>query len=701
LDSALSKFENGWNAAHPDYFFVVTSIEAVDADGNPDTQIGVFSDVDANGQPTTAIQTPPEHTVANSQGLIYWTPVATDHNQVLRVMFRLVSSTATKQCTLLIERYTACLGIPALKDNKGNTVFSPPVPSARIHYDRPSQRFQLNVAGAYVRDQGTYLIDFDDFDPLHDSIRFQGACANRDGLPNAQTLPWREMWYSAPTATFPHALDGSFPAYKVRNNWLVDNLNSQCDKVHFNTTYSFTDFTHCPTRHTSNYAVAVTNENGQIFYRGKVYVNVLVPIDLTQEQWGYSKFRHVYPFEFGFKQRISALVGTPTQQDLRVFIRSASTDPVTGIMTLVVETQYARLEGLKNPSVSPAGEIVLSSGSDPCPGTQSVVLCIQEWTYQSPASWTDANNHDYQFSWQAVYDSHQMGVRITIQQKLEEIQSETGLMIGDLQLRIFHTRSDLILGQNDDNNLDYTFQPRDTVYVRADLVVPTDDQSNFNVIVANAYLCYTTIEGYQIEYAPDGKQGCLDPFIQASERFHLISEKALGTDANVADFSADLLADLTTYLNPNGPSDAFSFLANPQQQVDRIYTIHVELEVNQRPVSARNVDGSVSDGLAGSRIHYVSSVPTPQYARDVEFSVQSHQLRAADDTPAGVAAISVKSQAQPVESGSFSIWTIILGAGLCLAVAGVAASAFLIYRRKYATYSLVATVSEVDIEGSQ
>jgi hypothetical protein len=700
LDRALSKFENGWVASHPDYYFEITGIVAFDENDQADTQFGYFHDVDTNGQPLSgAITAPPDHRVSNAQGLIQWSPVAVDHDQTIRVFFRLTSATATKQCTLLIERYQSCLAIPALKDSKGNTVHSPPVPQCRIHFESSLQRFTLKVNATYLRDDATYLVDFDDFDPKLDNLRYMyGNCANRDSLPPPAQLPFREMWYSAPTSTYPHSIDGSYPAYKTRSSWMMDN-EDHCDRIVYNTSYSFNDLTHCQNRGIgSGYAVALTTENSMLMYRGNVYVNVLVPIDLNQEQWGYTKFRHVYPFEFGFKQRVSALVGTPTEQDLRVFIRSAQLLP-NGQLQLVVETQYARLEGLKAPSVNP-NRLLITQGSDPCSGSGSSQLCIQEWHYATDVNspWSVADNHAYSFGWQAVYDSHPMTVTITIQQQLQEVQSETGLDIGSLQLRVFYTQSDLVLGQNPVNN-DHTFDPRDTVYVRADLVVPTDDQQNFGLRVVNAYLCYSAIEGYQIEYAENGKQGCLDPFILDTERFHLIDESQVGGDANVVDFSTNLLDSVQQYLNPAGPTDSFSFLANPQQQVDRIYTIHVECEITQRAPSAkRAIDGSVEQAAPGTRIHFVSTVPTEQYARTIEFAPQTHSLRAeSGDQAASVATISVVRQSPPEEaSPSHSMWTIVLGGGICFAVVGVAASAFLVYRRKQtAQYALV---SEVDFE---
>ena len=472
--------------------------------------------------------------------------------------------------------------------------------------------------------------------------------------------------------------------------------NDQCDRVVFNTSYSFNNLTNCENRGGpgSGYAINVSITSDMLMYTGNVYVNILVPIDLTQELWGYSKFRYVYPFEFGFKKRMSALVGVPTEQDLRVFIRSAELSQ-TSVLTLILETQYPRPEGLKMPTIIPSGRIVLSQSADPCVGLTQ--LCIQEWHYTA-SSWVEADNILYEFGWQAINDSHPMSVDVLIQETLQQVQSETGLEIGTLQLRVFKSQSDLVIGQDLVNN-DFNFDPRDVVYIRADAVVPTEDQQNFGLQIINAYLCYSNIEGYQIEYSETGKQGCLDPFILPSERFQLIIETAVNTAAEVADFDTDLLGSITQYLNPTGPSDAFSFIANPQQQIDRIYTVHLECEISQRPPTKRSTDDVVGDAY-GPRIRYITTISTQEYVRSVEFTTQSHTIRSErQSTPVGTTTIRSLSlhTAQPASSLAAAGLNLGIGLGVCLALVGVIALA-LRRRRRPSVYSILD--SEADAENA-
>ena len=711
LDRVLSTFENGWSTVNTDYYFQIMNITAVDGDDQSDDVYGSFYDVDDNGvafpDPITA-----PHRVNNSQGLIQWNPVTLDHEQNLRVHFTLFSETtnATKLCTLLIQRYAPGCTLSQLKDSHGNTVFAPPVPTCLIHYDRTAQRFTLNVTGAYLNDQATYLIDFDDFNGGNanyggNSLRTpHGTCGSLDTIPSAATVPFIEMWYSAPTATFPHAIDGAYPTYRTRSTWAISNVDSDCDQVHFNTSYSFTELTDCKT-HSNGDAVTQSTNNGMLMYTGNLYVNVLVPIDLNHEEWGYTKFRNVYPFEFGFKQRMTRLVGVPTEEDLRVFVRIAELN-AGGVLNLWIETQYARPDGLQSATVSPSGHMTVTAPADPCSGSQ--VLCIQLWGYTGVAAWVPASDDgSYTFEWQAINDSHPVSVTVDLEEKLQEVQSETGLDIGSLQLRVFANAADLQLGQNPIDNT-YNFAPRDTVYVRADLMVPTADEQNFDLVVENAYLCYSAIEGYQIEYSETGKQGCLDPFILDTERFQLINNTQAITHPWDIDFGTDLMGGVSSYLNPTGPSDVFSFIANPQQSVDRIYTIHLECSISQRnPNGKRSADGAdITDSLA-PRIRYVSTMATNEYARDVEFTTQSHDVRSVRGSsappPSSSASFGIqRTQSVPSDSSSTS-WNLIIGAGACVVLAAIGAAAFLVWKRRQAArvvvYSPVTSSDAIDLEG--
>lgn len=402
-------------------------------------------------------------------------------------------------------------------------------------------------------------------------------------------------------------------------------------------------------------------------YRGSIYVNALTPIDQEHTEWGFSKFRHVYPFEFGFRQRLTALVGVPTEQALRVFIREAKVD-TAGTMLLTVETHYANDEGLESPSVSPALTVGTHDGL--CTGASG--LCIQEWHY-SKAAWANSDNIAYQFNWVVHIDQHQVGVQITIKQQLQETQSETGLDIGQLKLRVFASEANLVAGANEVVYGSKIFDPRERVFIRADLVVPPVDANNFELDVKNVWVCYSEIEGYNIEYIEGQKLGCLDDFILSSERFQIMTEGANTS----GEFTLNTHKDRAWAAPAGKASDGFSYLATPQLPSGRTYTIHVEADVTQ---VAQN---SLPAAPKQQAIAAVDSA-TNEYRRSVHFVTQGHRLRAEDANQGAASTLTFRlaerSSADNANSGFSLVTGVVIG--LCaLAGCSVLVAAFFMIRR--------------------
>lgn len=405
-------------------------------------------------------------------------------------------------------------------------------------------------------------------------------------------------------------------------------------------------------------------------YRGSIYVNALTPIDQGHAEWGFSKFRHVYPFEFGFRQRLTALVGVPTEQALRVFVREAKID-TSGKMLLTVETHYANDEGLESPSVDPALTVGTHSGL--CTGASG--LCIQEWHY-SKEGWANSDNIAYQFKWKVHIDQHEVGVSITIKQQLQETQSETGLDVGQLDLRVFASEANLISGSNEVVYGSKIFDPRERVFIRADLVVPAVDANNFELDVKNVWVCYSEIEGYQIEYIEDQKRGCLDSFILDSERFQIMTE---GADTS-SEFTLNTHKD-KAWANPAGKaSDGFSYLATPQLPAGRTYTIHVEADVTQ---VAQSSLPAAAKRASEQPIAAVDSA-TNEYRRSIHFVTQSHRLRAEDVNQGSAATLTFRLAEASASDDNNSGFSMITGVviGLCaLAGCSVLVAAFFMIRR--------------------
>jgi hypothetical protein len=699
LDAVFSQFENGWGVANPGYYFELKSLPK-ERKGD-----GELSDVNDAGEPIgSAIATLP-HRVQNAQGLVHWQPheAVEDHSMVIE--FEVVSDNDRKRCKLVVDRFGVCNSVVELKDSQGNIVFSPPVPTARIHYESRTTRFTLSVDAAYVHDDASYLIDFDDFSARTDSWRAMSSCANHQNLPSDAELPFRWLWQSAPTASFPHALDGSFLAYPSVDNWAQragDTTGDAelCGSVHYNTSYSFSELVACERRDGSTAVALGTDvERGLLMYSGNLYVNALAPIDKRREHWGFAKFRHVFPFEFGFKQRVSAVIGVPTEQALRVFVRSAEIDS-DGRLKLAVETHYAQPSGLMESAVFRNGvtsRIASVHGDGPC--THGGQLCVQQWKYEAE-QWAEQDNGQFRFTWRVVIDGHGVGVDITLYQALQEVQSETGLAIGELKLRVFDQLADMSLGENEVDLESRIFDPRERMFLRADLIVPQADQLNFGLRLLNVWVCFSEIEGYQIEYIEGQKNGCLDPFIRDTERFQLLDEGALTggpLDVTIEEFAAELPTLIAEWRNPLGPSAAISFLATPQLPVGRTYTIHIEAEISQLAPTAPLQSSSTAekrstdDDRQQEHTQY-DGIPitaiqggTIDHRRSIHFALQGHRLRA-DDGDSQSTALSFQVAAREdgdlnEDDGHKSTSLPIIIGSATVGIAAVAFVAFFTWRR--------------------
>ena len=112
--------------------------------------------------------------------------------------------------------------------------------------------------------------------------------------------------------------------------------------------------------------------------------------------------------------------------------------------------------------------------------------------------------------------------------------------------------------------------------------------------------------------------------------------------------------------------------------------------ITQRtPTGKRSADGTDVTDPSAPRIHIVSAMPTKEYARNVEFTTQSHDLRAVlgGDTPPPASAVSFgirRIQSITNFDPPSSSTTLIIGAGACVALAGVVAAAFLVWKRRQA-----------------
>jgi hypothetical protein len=575
LDAVLSQFENGWGNVSTRWY-TLTSL--------PAPTDGIIYQTTSGADEGAAISTTPTN-VTNSEGMIVFAPAA-GAETLIQVAFDAndPSQPDARHCLLVIELYTPCVSLADLGDDMYNTV-APPIPSAVIDWDADNQEFRFNVDAPYLTDNYVTDIEFGAFNPTTSSIYDAPVCSNRPQL-NSSLAQFSELWDSAPSATFPNALDGSvFPAYPSGTGDLWTQTPNNCSNVHYATEIGFAQLVSCRQRD-SSYAIQVTqNSTAQsITYSGSLYVNYVRPFDPFTQTLGYTVFEHYFPFSFEFRSHIQALVGLPSEQNLRVYVRRSVLN-LSDDLILDLETHYPGT-GLTLPQVSPSLEIVTYSST--C--ADGTVDCVQTWHY-SKVGWQSLDNQRYAFSWMVAAEaSHQVAVNITLNQEMQELQQETGLVIGSLSLRVFHDKTQFTTG-GQTLQLTKPLLPTDTIYVRGDLVVPSVDQTNFGLSVVNVWLCYSSIEGYDIEYIDGSKFGCLDPFIQDDERVQLVANGVPNNNGTAARYSVQYpILPMPSFSNPVGPSTGAAFYAMPLTAGStRIYTVHVECVINQLTPGGKRV----------------------------------------------------------------------------------------------------------------
>jgi hypothetical protein len=210
------------------------------------------------------------------------------------------------------------------------------------------------------------------------------------------------------------------------------------------------------------------------------------------------------------------------------------------------------------------------------------------------------------------------------------------------------------------------------------------DANNFELDMKNVWVCYSEIEGYNIEYIEGQKLGCLDDFILSSERFQIMTEGANTS----GEFTLSTHKDRAWAAPAGKASDGFSYLATPQLPSGRTYTIHVEADVTQ---VAQN---SLPAAPKQQAIAAVDSA-TNEYRRSVHFVTQGHRLRAEDANQGAASTLTFRlaerSSADNANSGFSLVTGVVIG--LCaLAGCSVLVAAFFMirrYRRNQVDYSLV------------
>jgi len=496
-----------------------------------------------------------------------------------------------------LETYRQCDGLDDLEVTSVGYTHAPALAQLELAWLGAAFALEFVLEAPYESDMAIVVVDTRDFDSLHDTVRqvgsFSGSCsaydmaahsnanANNTSATSSSSVaypyPFYSLFASAPTATWPTALNGDHLAYAFTSGtgWQLSAVN--CSSVSYRRVFTLNQLMSC-----HDFALDITldpDSNSTVFsYTGSIYLHTLQPGEdtATDESQGYAKFTQQFSWELQLQSDFEALVQAAIDQErLHVVVRYLQLDG--GDMVMELETQFVGT-GLLDPGVSLRGTsaLIVPEPSDftsvpACPNNTASQVCMQRWLYRKP-SWVDGDNQVYDFSF-ALYDdpsAPRLSVPILVRLHFNEIDLIVG-RLGDLTLRLYDTVPDAVVGSTDVKELPYPWEAHQRIYVRGDVLVNARDIAAFNASYLELWVCVPPIAGYDITLESGG---CLDPIINETARMHLIG------NGQLLAVPFDPTQRLTLERAEPGATSvacAMSFLAYPLTLEPRIYTIHARV----------------------------------------------------------------------------------------------------------------------------
>lgn len=504
-----------------------------------------------------------------------------------------LSGTLVSVDTVKVLLHSCAVTIPDLNPWGGHV--SPPAPTtSTITYNSATQKFDVVIETAYLRDNAVYVIDFANFNPSAgvDDIRDVTTCTNRVDLNSVADADFDSLFLSAPDASFTGALNSAeFLAYPSTGSlWSVTATN--CGKLRYTASLSFTQLSACNTRGASpSPAVTVTDGATEIAYAGTLYVNVIQPLDSLNANGGYEKTQFAYPFMFTYTKSINTLSTITSDNDFSIAVNSVTLDSTTGNLAMVITTTYsgtALTFGSVDPPVSGASLSVTRIGS-----ACSVTPCVESWNVVSAAAWDSNDNGDYTFHFTvtASPSTAVWGV-IMITQSLNAAQQ--GAFAFANALAFYATQADFLNGASPlAVGAPRTYSSSEKVYVREEVTVADGDRSKFTLSIVNAWICYTSINGYTIT-------SCTDPFLSANERFQLVTSGAVNTAVFNRFSTAISNWPATSFTDTSKLAAGISFQAQPLAFQSKDYTVHLQVRIDDDGAGRRRTFDRVVRSALGN-----------------------------------------------------------------------------------------------------
>ena len=429
------------------------------------------------------------------------------------------------------------------------------VPQVSIKFNPVSQNFEFNVTVDYVR-AGTWVIDFQTFDPTVGLTPPSGSCANRQAslFPSSSCCSASSLWHSAPSAAqkrnsvkavVPALGTSTYLAYPPAGDYwsiapIVDsNGNIVPNQVLYSSSLPLSQLIACG---------AITSSGNQtLFIDGTLYVTLATPIqpgDPNVESYKVAvQSQLVTPFQFTLSSQQQFVAGITVTSGANIQILFLGQTP-DGKLDLKIRTQvYAPGEYFGAVDVSINSNFTLQRvypslqinspfcGQGQTPQTSSCTCtlsspCEQIWEFQSTTSAAKRGTFEgtTEFTWYLYQNYNSIGSTVNSYFNLQVVVADliSQAISIPIQLEIYKGKA----AADTQAATTSQFNLGNPIYVYPDLLAVQANQ--FNVTIDTLMVCYLPNNGTLSLPANStdfsGQVGCYDPIVPPNALITIVSQ---------------------------------------------------------------------------------------------------------------------------------------------------------------------------------
>eukprot|EP01084_Bolivina_argentea_P009297 17396_1 len=378
-----------------------------------------------------------------------------------------------------------------------------------------------------------YNIDFKSFDVAADSIKNPGSCSNHLAS-TFENKTWQDCWtYSNTPYKTGHLGNAQYPVYGPSGeNWILSmdttSAWSTCSRIQYNAHFTWQTLSEC-TDGAGNKVININTENETIDLNGRLYVNLVSPISMSDDFNAYYSHNILTTREFRISLINSAHVISST--GIKLFLitilhaeRRFDEHSNDGSYHIFIFTQTASYLKLTSPlTVTDASSDVWqiqSVRNEECLFLSSNI-CTQRWEiYVENASCPFEFGGTFTEQWTAecttnnqqcddYLNTYGNKVDLTVDYSYSDILNCSD--IGEIAVAIFDGNMTFYIDNYSiENTGNYLYKSGvDRIYIEVFVNIPISSRNALNASLENVWLC-TTDKSVTIDQNNQINSGCFD-----------------------------------------------------------------------------------------------------------------------------------------------------------------------------------------------